>query len=248
MSKTPIEWTEQTWNPVLLAVNFLVAVSAQCQAVRNFKTQFWKFRKLFDVMRVKIAAFDVTAMLTSKIVSLENKLAPVSIFDAFSYFFVQRCNTAFPILISLPASSAPRLTQFCRYFLFGFKSVSFIKSIFIIQSSLTHKFARFKRMSSSFKVPGSAFCVLFAFNSFAKNTLRRQSVKAAVINVEIVTFLPRTTFETPFQMSAQIFKIFINTYSNFIRCCFNCALFSLCHKQPLIRPLYNSINLIRRAT
>lgn len=74
--KTEIAWTDSTFNPWLSVMVFVVALIAQRNPIAYIESKLWMIRKWLDVMRSKVSATRIPAMLASKFVPQEHVKAP----------------------------------------------------------------------------------------------------------------------------------------------------------------------------
>lgn len=112
-ANTNIEWTDDTVNFWRLfhantrrpSMNGIVTRLAKRDAIRHIKPQFGMICKVFDVVRVQVAALFVATTLAGIAVTSKNCRAPICVFGTVPDGAVERFDATFPCVVFVAAHS-----------------------------------------------------------------------------------------------------------------------------------------------
>lgn len=209
--KTGIKWTD-----LLFRVNRFVAFPTQRQAVAYFKSKFWIFGEVFNMMSDKVAAFIIATVLTGECVSTKNVITPIRIssreslsfsFFRFAVFIRMIIRAAFCVLSSLYAHFDARF--YCMSFTEPVLGYAF--------SFFAHSQLSFRGVLFPFECRDSAFVTLFYFNPSTGKATTKTSIMPGSIYSEIVNFKPQFALIAPLKTGLDFLNNILNRYTYFIR-------------------------------
>lgn len=196
--------TKGIWNIMFLGM----AIKAKRFSIRDFVSQFWKIRKLFNMVCMKISTTIIATTDAGIIISFKNFCSPFPVLKNCSCCFDFRTYATFPIWIILPIKRTitgntfiySTFAQSLFMFLSKFSSLAW----WFISTPISGSFSRFNRSNWWF----------FYLNSNTRMAFNIKTILPRFIRRELFFRFPLFAFLTSF-LSFTEKKIFIQRESKF---------------------------------
>lgn len=208
-----IEWTDHAVNsPVMGGI---VAIITKRDPVINVKAQVWKVGKWLDVMRYKVAAATISALLTNKFVSRKHVKAPALILHRKALTATLNKLAVFVSMMVGTTNGRIARSLGSAHFLFSLFGMRYSEPGLLPFERLADLTLGFFRVLSAFERRYSASQGSIGIGYLAAgHTGGRQTIAAATVSVKVGTLLPRLALVAPFQTVVDLAMVLFQSYAD----------------------------------